>query len=198
MATDILNNRLDAAPPFPVSNKVYEAIGDAGDDCKCVWVNSLIQKLSNISDAFACKFCRWLVIAAHIYKTSFPSMFCVPGKAYPFKVLGPVVGLIPVDMINAKPIRMPFTKCQSNESMDAHADSLAVNCKFDIHISAFCLLRRVFLSLSNSFNCLFLAITNSRVFMWPSRNPNPARIADFKRVSLNNNFSPLSHFPTPI
>lgn len=180
-------------PAFAVADQVDKRLGHTGNNGKRVGRYSLAQQLADVYNLFAGELVRRLVLAVQINKSGFPSVFGISGNADPFKVVGPVVRLDPVDVVNAQARLVPVNKSDGDKPMNKESRPLSVNPKSDFLVSGVMLLRSYLGGFSLSSNGLRLPIADSRVAMRSGWNSDPAFAADFKRYSALGNGLPDLH-----
>lgn len=76
------------------------------------------NQFPNIDNSFGCENARRVFFSSQVYKTRFPLMNSVFGKANPLKIIGIVIGLISVYMVYSQSKFVSINKSQTNKSMN--------------------------------------------------------------------------------
>ena len=180
-------------PAFAVADQIDKRLGHAGNNGKRVGRYALVQQLADVYDLFAGELVRRLVLAVQINKSGFPSVLGISGNADPFKVVGPVIRLDPVDVVNTQARRVSVDKSEGDKPMNKESCPLSVNPKPNLLVSGVMRLRSYLGGFSLSSNGLRLSVTDSRVAVRSGWNSNPAFATDFKRDSALCNGFPEFH-----
>lgn len=180
-------------PSLSVTDKVDECFGYASDDSQSMRRYALVKQFANVHNLFGCELVRRLVLSVQINKPGFPSVLSVSGNADPFKVIGSVVSLDPVDVVDAKAWLVAINECKGNKSMNEESSTFAVNTKPDFFVSSMVRLRRYFSSLSLARNGLRLSVADSGIGVRSSWNTNPTIATNLKSNSALSDSFPSLH-----
>lgn len=182
-------------PAFAISDKVDERLGHASNNRQSVRGNPLIKQLTNVRDSLCREFVRRLVFTAQVNKPGLPSMLSISRQADPLKVLRPVIGLDPIDVIDAKTILVTVDKGPRDKSVNKEPGAFSVDAKPDLAVSGVMRLRCYLHGLSLASNGLRFSVTNPCVCVGPGRNADSASATYFKcNASLGDGFPNLHYF----
>ena len=185
--------RLRYLASLAVADKVDKRFRYPGNYAKRVRGNSLMQKLADVCNLLCRKFVRWLLLSVEVYKARFPSMFGISCQANPLKVFSPVVGLDPVDVVDAQPRLVSINESRRDKAMHKESGAFTIDAKTDLTVSSVVWLRRVFLRFSGAADGLRFSVANPLISVRSGWQSNSADVANFKCDAALFNCFPLFH-----
>lgn len=185
-------------PAFSLSYKVNSAFRHACNYCQRMGAHAFSKKFSDVNNLFTCQFVRGLLLAFNPNKTRLPGVLRVSGKANPFKINRSVVGLVSVDMVDAKPILEASAVGKSNQPMSQHAHSSTIGTHVYTKVSSVVDLWRIRLLWNVLCHRLFNTQSNSAVGHVSSGNLDISKRTYDERNSIVFKWFPAFHNSPPV